>query len=85
MRSRLPSASACRSVSRSLGCRLTLLPVPGIVADQRTREVLLADVHVQRAVEAFVAEHHRERGFHKRRRDRADTGALGRRARVAEP
>ena len=32
---------------------MTLLPVPGIVADQRTREALLADVHVQRAVEAF--------------------------------
>lgn len=43
----------CRSVSRSLGCRLTLLPVPGIVKDQRTREALLSDVHVQRAVEAF--------------------------------
>jgi DNA-binding transcriptional regulator LsrR (DeoR family) len=43
----------CRSVSRSLGCRLTLLPVPGIVADQRTRQALLSDVHVQRAVEAF--------------------------------
>jgi DNA-binding transcriptional regulator LsrR (DeoR family) len=43
----------CRSVWRSLGCRLTLLPVPGIVADPRTREVLLADVHVQRAVQAF--------------------------------
>ena len=43
----------CRSVSRSLDCRLTLLPVPGIVAEQRTREALLSDVHVQRAVEAF--------------------------------
>jgi DNA-binding transcriptional regulator LsrR (DeoR family) len=28
------------------------LPVPGIVADQRTRQALLSDVHVQRAVEA---------------------------------
>ncbi len=43
----------CRSVSRSLSCRLTLLPVPGIVNDQRTREALLSDVHVRRAVEAF--------------------------------
>lgn len=43
----------CRGVSRSLGCRLTLLPVPGIVADQRTRKVLLADVHVRRAMQAF--------------------------------
>ena len=43
----------CRGVSRSLGCRLTLLPVPGIVADQRTREALLSDVHVQRAIGAL--------------------------------
>lgn len=43
----------CRSVSRSLGCRLTLLPVPGIVADQRTRRALLSDVHVQRAMDAL--------------------------------
>jgi DNA-binding transcriptional regulator LsrR (DeoR family) len=44
----------CRSVSRSLGCRLTLLPVPGIVADQRTRRALISDVHVQRALEALA-------------------------------
>jgi len=43
----------CRGVSRALGCRLTLLPVPGIVADQHTREVLLDDVHVRRAFDAF--------------------------------
>ena len=43
----------CRTVSRALGCRLTLLPVPGIVADQRTRRALLQDVHVQRAMEAI--------------------------------
>ncbi|MEA2026829.1 MAG: sugar-binding domain-containing protein, partial [Chloroflexota bacterium] len=43
----------CRGVSRSLSCRLTLLPVPGIVADQRTREALLSDVHVQRAIGAL--------------------------------
>ena len=43
----------CRSVSRSLGCRLTLLPVPGIVRDQRTRRALLSDIHVQRAIEAI--------------------------------
>ena len=50
-RSTRPScAAACRD---SLGCRLTLLPVPGIVADQRTRDALLSDVHVQRAVAAF--------------------------------
>jgi hypothetical protein len=41
------------------------------------------------ATEAFVARHHVERGFHKRRRDRADPEALaapppGRRGRAAE-
>ena len=51
--SEVHATELCRSVSRSLGCRLTLLPVPGIVADERTRAVLLSDVHVQRAVEAF--------------------------------
>lgn len=35
-------------------------------------------------LERFIAEHHKERTFHKRRRDRADTEALGRRARVEE-
>jgi hypothetical protein len=35
-------------------------------------------------VERFVAEHHRPREFHKRKRDRANTEALGRRSRVDE-
>jgi len=43
----------CRRMARSLGCRLALLPVPGIVPDQRTRQVLLSNVHVQRAVDTF--------------------------------
>lgn len=43
----------CRHLSRALGCRMALLPVPGIVADERTREALLSDIHVQRAVQAF--------------------------------
>ncbi len=47
------ATEVCRTMARALDCRLTLLPVPGIVGDQRTREALLADVHVQRAVEAF--------------------------------
>lgn len=33
-------------------------------------------------LEAFVAEHHKQREFHKRKRDRADTEALGRRSRL---
>jgi hypothetical protein len=36
-------------------------------------------------LERFVAEHHRVREFHKRKRDRADTDSLGRRSRVEEP
>ncbi len=36
-------------------------------------------------LERFVAEHHKERAFHKRKRDRADAEALGRRSRVEEP
>jgi hypothetical protein len=36
------------------------------------------------AFAAFVAEHHVERTFHKRQRDRADPEALGRRRRVDE-
>ena len=51
--SEVHATEVCRGVSRSLGCRLTLLPVPGIVADQRTRRALLADVHVKRAVQSF--------------------------------
>ncbi|MBR0679366.1 DUF3305 domain-containing protein [Roseomonas eburnea] len=35
-------------------------------------------------LEAFVAEHHQVREFHKRKRDRADTDSLGRRTRVEE-
>lgn len=39
---------------------------------------------VREAIEAFVAEHHRERAFIKRRRDRADPEALAARPRVEE-
>lgn len=35
-------------------------------------------------LERFVAEHHKVRAFHKRKRDRADAEALGRRSRVEE-
>ena len=36
-------------------------------------------------LERFVAEHHKEREFHKRKRDKADTEALGRRSRIDGP
>jgi DNA-binding transcriptional regulator LsrR (DeoR family) len=43
----------CHRLARSLGGRLTLLPVPGIVATQQARNVLLSDLHVQQATEMF--------------------------------
>jgi hypothetical protein len=36
---------------------------------------------IRHAIEAFIAEHHVERPFHKRKRDRADPEAMARRAR----
>jgi hypothetical protein len=45
------------------------VPMPGPIAE---------------ALAAFVAEHHIERAFHKRKRDRADPEALGRRARIED-
>ncbi|MCA3278721.1 MAG: DUF3305 domain-containing protein [Roseomonas sp.] len=40
---------------------------------------------IRAALEAFVAEHHKERGFHKRKRDKAELDGLGRRGRVDSP
>lgn len=37
---------------------------------------------IRAVLEDFVAEHHRERGFHKRKRDKAELEGLGRRGRV---
>lgn len=48
-------------------------------------EALPLPPRLRALVEAFVAEHHRDRGFHKRKRDRADTESLGRRSRVGDP
>jgi len=39
---------------------------------------------IRATLEAFVAEHHVEQTFYKRKRDRADTEALGRRGRMRE-
>jgi hypothetical protein len=39
---------------------------------------------IRDALEAFIAEHHVERTFYKRKRDRADKEALGRRGRIGE-
>lgn len=43
----------CHRLSRSLGSKLTLLPVPGIVASQQARNVLMSDLYVQQATEMF--------------------------------
>jgi DNA-binding transcriptional regulator LsrR (DeoR family) len=43
----------CRRLARLLSCGLTLLPAPGIVDNQRVKEVLLSDSHVQRAYSMF--------------------------------
>jgi hypothetical protein len=48
-------------------------------------EALPLPPRLRAVVEAFVAEHHRDRSFHKRLRDRANTEALGRRPRVEQP
>ena len=43
----------CHRLARSLGSKLTLLPVPGIVATRQARNVLLSDLYVQQATEMF--------------------------------
>jgi DNA-binding transcriptional regulator LsrR (DeoR family) len=43
----------CRRMSRLMNSRLTLLPAPGIVDNQRVKEVFLSDSHVERALELF--------------------------------
>jgi len=48
-------------------------------------EALPMPPRLRLALERFVAEHHKVRAFHKRRRDRADAEALGRRSRVEGP
>ena len=42
-------------------------------------EALAMPPRLRQVVEAFVAQHHVERSFHKRKRDRADPEALGKR------
>jgi DNA-binding transcriptional regulator LsrR (DeoR family) len=43
----------CRRLSRALGCKLTLLPAPGIVTNQRAKEAFLSDSHVHNALAMF--------------------------------
>ncbi|MCO6417229.1 DUF3305 domain-containing protein [Siccirubricoccus sp. KC 17139] len=48
-------------------------------AGQDLLEALPMPPGLRALLEGFVAQHHVERGFHKRKRDRADPGAMGRR------
>jgi DNA-binding transcriptional regulator LsrR (DeoR family) len=43
----------CHRLARSLGSQLTLLPAPGIVSTEQARDVLLADLFIQRAMSMF--------------------------------
>jgi len=43
----------CHRLARSLGSQITLLPVPGIVATQQARNVLISDPFVKQAIEMF--------------------------------
>jgi DNA-binding transcriptional regulator LsrR (DeoR family) len=43
----------CHRLARSFGSQLTLLPVPGIVATQDARNVLMSDLYVKQAMEMF--------------------------------
>ena len=47
-------------------------------------EALPLSPRLRLIVERFVAEHHKQREFHKRKRDRADMDSLGRRSRLEE-
>jgi DNA-binding transcriptional regulator LsrR (DeoR family) len=44
----------CRRMARYLGCRVTLLPAPGIVNSQLTKKAFLSDIHVQKAQDMFA-------------------------------
>jgi DNA-binding transcriptional regulator LsrR (DeoR family) len=43
----------CHRLARSLGSQLTLLPAPGIVSTEQARDVLMADLFIQRAMSMF--------------------------------
>ena len=43
----------CRRMARMLGCRLTLMPSPGIVDRQEIKDIILSDSHVQKAFDSF--------------------------------
>ena len=51
--SEMHATDLCRRMARRLNCKMTLLPVPGIVDDQNTRAAFLSDSHVQNAINLF--------------------------------
>jgi len=51
--SEVHATDLAQRMARRLGCRLTLLAAPGIVDNQHTRSVFLADSHVQSAYNLF--------------------------------
>jgi hypothetical protein len=77
-----------RPCAREPGVELvTVLADPGEAEAMTTAgadiiETVPMPGQIREALEAFVAEHHQERGFFKRKRDRADPEALGTRRRV---
>lgn len=43
----------CRRIARLLGCKLTLIPAPGIVDNLQVKKALISDSHVQNAFNLF--------------------------------
>jgi DNA-binding transcriptional regulator LsrR (DeoR family) len=44
----------CRRLARTLGCKLSLLPAPGIVKNAEIKKAFLMDGYVQKAMSAFT-------------------------------
>lgn len=51
--SEVHATDLCHRLARSLGSQLILLPAPGIVANKKARDVLMADRYVRQAMEMF--------------------------------
>lgn len=51
--SELHATDLCRRMARRLNCKMSLLPVPGIVKDEKTRAAFLSDNHVQHTLQLF--------------------------------
>lgn len=51
--SEMHATDLCRRMAHTLGCRLTLLPAPGIVNTHLTKEAFLSDRYVNQALEMF--------------------------------